>query len=209
MSNQENKRNEACEMYASYSDDELIAAYLDGHSKAFDELLKRNKDKLFSYIMFVIHDRITAEDVFQDTFLKIIARIQEGRYVADGKFTAWAVRIAHNEIMNHYRDINYNKAMDCCVPSEMLQIVADIEQRSIESKFVNEQIYSDVKRLMECLPPVQREVVFMRYYQQLSFKEIADITGVSINTSLGRMRYAIMNLRKMAREHNISLQLML
>lgn len=209
MSNQANKRNDESDMFAAYSDDELIAAYLDGHSKAFDELLKRNKAKLFSYIMFVVHDRATAEDVFQDTFLKVIARIQEGRYTPDGKFVAWAVRIAHNEIMNHYRDNNYNKAVDCCVPSEMLQIVADIEQRSIESKFVNEQIYSDVKRLMECLPPTQREVVFMRYYQQLSFKEIADITGVSINTSLGRMRYAILNLRKMAREHNISLQLML
>jgi len=208
MSIKPTKQNNACGEFAAYSDDELIAAYLDGHGRAFDELLKRNKAKLFSYIMFVVHDRTTAEDVFQDTFLKVIARIQEGRYVPDGKFFAWTVRIAHNEIMNHYRAGSYSKAVDSCIPSEMLQIVADIEQRSVESKFVNEQIYRDVKRLMERLPATQREVVFMRFYQQLSFKEIADTTGVSINTSLGRMRYAILNLRKMAREHNISLQLM-
>jgi len=206
MSIHTHRRDGGRDTYAAFSDDELIAAYLGGRVSAFDELLKRNKAKLFSYIMFVVHDRATAEDIFQDTFLKIIARIHDGRYVADGKFMAWAVRIAHNEIMNLYRDSSYSKAVESCAPSEMMQIVADMEQRSVESKFVNEQIYSDVKRLMERLPAAQREVVYMRFYQKLSFKEIADVTGVSINTSLGRMRYALLNLRRMARAANMELQ---
>lgn len=205
---QSNKQTYVSGVYATYSDDELIAAYLKGRASAFDELLKRNQAKLFSYILFVVHDRTTAEDVFQDTFLKIIARIQDGRYAPDGKFVAWAIRIAHNEIMNLYRDNSHAKAVDDCAPSEMLQVVAEIEQHSIESQYVNEQVYTDVRRLMERLPAVQREVVYMRYYQQMSFKEIADVTGVSINTSLGRMRYAILNLRRMARTNHISLQLM-
>lgn len=208
MSIHTDRRADGRGVYASCSDDELIAAYLGGRASAFDELLKRNQAKLFSYIMFVVRDRATAEDIFQDTFLKIIARIHEGRYVADGKFTAWAVRIAHNEIMNLYRDSSYMKTVDSCAPSEMMQIAAETEQRSVESKFVNEQVYSDVRRLMDRLPAAQREVVYMRYYQQLSFKEIAGITGVSINTSLGRMRYALLNMRRMARAGNISLQLM-
>lgn len=190
------------------TDEELALSYIDGNNKAFDLLLLRNQSKLFSYILFVVRDRDTAEDIFQETFVKVITRLQNGKYTASGKFGAWIMRIAHNVIMDWYRDQRAERVVDAAQDNDLSNISgSECVVGSIESHYVNTQVMSDVRTLLNNLPPTQREVVFMRYYQQLSFKEIADTTSVSINTALGRMRYAIINLRRMAKTYNMTLQL--
>ena len=190
------------------TDEELALSYADGNNRAFDLLLLRNQSKLFSYILFVVHDRATAEDIFQETFVKVITRLQEGRYTVSGKFGAWIMRIAHNAIMDWYRDQASMRIVDTSADNDLSNIPgADIFEGNIENRFVNSQIMTDVRRLLDALPPMQREVVYMRFYQQLSFKEIADSTDVSINTALGRMRYALLNMRRMAKANNMVLQL--
>ena len=190
------------------TDEELALSYADGNNRAFDLLLLRNQSKLFSYILFVVHDRETAEDIFQETFVKVITRLQEGRYTVSGKFGAWIMRIAHNAIMDWYRDQASMRIVDTSADNDLSNIPgADIFKGNIENRFVNSQIMTDVRRLLDALPPMQREVVYMRFYQQLSFKEIADSTDVSINTALGRMRYALLNMRRMAKANNMVLQL--
>lgn len=192
----------------SMTDEQLAMAYIRGDNKAFDILLDRNKTKLLSYILFVVRNRDVAEDIFQDTFVKVIVRLQNGEYVPSGKFSAWLTRIAHNIIMDRYRMLQNDQTVDVDEENDMAKVEGDdITDQPIESCFINEQILSDVKHLMDRLPPAQREVVFMRFFQELSFKEIAEATGVSINTSLGRMRYAVMNLRRMVRKNNLELQL--
>ena len=190
------------------TDEELALSYADGNNRAFDLLLLRNQSKLFSYILFVVHDRETAEDIFQETFVKVITRLQEGRYTVSGKFGAWIMRIAHNAIMDWYRDQASMRIVDTSADNDLSNIPgADIFEGNLENRFVNSQIMTDVRRLLDALPPMQREVVYMRFYQQLSFKEIADSTDVSINTALGRMRYALLNMRRMAKANNMVLQL--
>ena len=190
------------------TDGGLALSYADGNNRAFDLLLLRNQSKLFSYILFVVHDRETAEDIFQETFVKVITRLQEGRYTVSGKFGAWIMRIAHNAIMDWYRDQASMRIVDTSADNDLSNIPgADIFEGNIENRFVNSQIMTDVRRLLDALPPMQREVVYMRFYQQLSFKEIADSTDVSINTALGRMRYALLNMRRMAKANNMVLQL--
>lgn len=190
------------------TDEELALSYADGNNRAFDLLLLRNQSKLFSYILFVVHDRETAEDIFQETFVKVITRLQEGRYTVSGKFGAWIMRIAHNAIMDWYRDQASMRIVDTSADNDLSNIPgAEIFEGNIENRFVNSQIMADVRRLLDALPPMQREVVYMRFYQQLSFKEIADSTDVSINTALGRMRYALLNMRRMAKANNMVLQL--
>lgn len=190
------------------TDEELALSYADGNNRAFDLLLLRNQSKLFSYILFVVHDRETAEDIFQETFVKVISRLQEGRYTVSGKFGAWIMRIAHNAIMDWYRDQASMRIVDTSADNDLSNIPgADIFEGNIENRLVNSQIMTDVRRLLDALPPMQREVVYMRFYQQLSFKEIADSTDVSINTALGRMRYALLNMRRMAKANNMVLQL--
>ena len=196
------------ENFAEMTDEELALAYMNGDNLAFDELLSRTQDALFSYILFVVHDKEVADDIFQETFVKVIVRLQQGRYVISGKFYGWITRIAHNAIMDWYRDQCSNRIVEA-TPDNDLSLLRTTQQDECkrESQYVREQVLNDVKRLMENLPPTQREVVYMRFYQEMSFKEIADATGVSINTSLGRMRYAVLNLRRMAREHGVILQL--
>ena len=190
------------------TDEELALSYADGNNRAFDLLLLRILSKLFSYILFVVHDRETAEDIFQETFVKVITRLQEGRYTVSGKFGAWIMRIAHNAIMDWYRDQASMRIVDTSADNDLSNIPgADIFEGNIENRFVNSQIMTDVRRLLDALPPMQREVVYMRFYQQLAFKEIADSTDVSINTALGRMRYALLNMRRMAKANNMVLQL--
>lgn len=190
------------------TDEELALSYADGNNRAFDLLLLRNQSKLFSYILFVVHDRDTAEDIFQETFVKVITRLQEGRYTVSGKFGAWIMRIAHNAIMDWYRDQAALRTIDTSADNDLSKLPgADLYEGNIENHYVNSQVMTDVRRLLDALPPMQREVVYMRFYQQLSFKEIADSTDVSINTALGRMRYALLNMRRMAKSYNIALQL--
>ena len=190
------------------TDEELALAYIDGNNDAFDELLARNQSKLFSYILFVVRDEDKANDLFQETFVKVITKLHEKRYVDSGKFSAWIMRIAHNVMMDWYREQRARNLIELSEENNLSNLSKnDILDMNVENRYVNDQIMTDVKRMMNLLPPTQREVVFMRFYQNLSFKEIAELTGVSINTSLGRMRYAILNLRRMTREHNIALQL--
>ena len=188
------------------TDEELALSYVDGNNKAFDLLLLRNQSKLFSYILFVVHDRETAEDIFQETFVKVISRLQEGRYVASGKFGAWIMRIAHNSIMDWYRDVASQNIVDTANNNDLSNLGSDeLLVGNIENSYVNQQIMADVRRLLDSLPASQREVVYMRFYQQLSFKEIADTTSVSINTALGRMRYALLNMRRLAKANGMTL----
>ncbi len=190
------------------TDEELAMSYIGGNNRAFDELLSRNQSKLFSYILFVVRDEDRANDLFQETFVKVITKLHEGKYVDSGKFGAWIMRIAHNVIMDWYREQKARNVIEPTEANDLSNISAsDILDSNIENRYVNEQIMSDVKKMMNMLPPTQREVVFMRFYQDLSFKEIAETTGVSINTSLGRMRYAVLNMRRMSKEHKVALQL--
>ncbi|WP_311440555.1 sigma-70 family RNA polymerase sigma factor [Hoylesella buccalis] len=190
-------------------DEELAVAYINGNNNAFDLLLSRNQSKIFSYILFVVRDRDVADDVFQETFVKVITKLQQGKYTVTGKFCAWVMRIAHNIIMDMYREQKSEKIVEATEDNDLSNFGSkELLDENIESKFVNEQILCDVKKMMNLLPTAQREVVYMRFYQQLSFKEIADTTNVSINTALGRMRYAIINLRKMAQEHQMELRMM-
>ena len=190
------------------TDEGLAMLYIDGNNRAFDLLLSRNQSRLFSYILFVVRDRNTAEDIFQETFVKVITRLQDGKYTTSGKFSAWIMRIAHNVIMDFYRDQRAERVVEATQDNDLSNISgSELVVGSIESHYVNSQVMCDVRNLLDNLPPTQREVVFMRYYQQLSFKEIADTTSVSINTALGRMRYAILNLRRMAKTYGMTLQL--
>ena len=190
------------------SDEQLALLYADGNNRAFDELLSRTQDKLFTYIVCMVKDEELANDLFQETFIKAIMKLRDGKYRDNGKFSFWMTRIAHNVIIDHYREV---KGMHIVEPSKDNDLqnlkVASVMESDRERGMVNEQVMQDVRRLMNALPPAQREVVFMRYYQDMSFKEIAQATGVSINTSLGRMRYALINMRRLSRQHNVNLSL--
>ena len=189
------------------TDDLLVSLYLEGNNSAFDVLLNRHKDRLFNYIFFIVRSKEVAEDIFQETFVKAIVTLQQGRYTNDGKFAAWITRIAHNLVIDQFRiERNENTVSNDETEIDLLND-ARLAEGTIENRMVNEQVLKDVRMLVDELPDCQREVVFMRYYQDLSFKDIADITGVSINTALGRMRYAILNMRRIAAEKNISLVL--
>ena len=189
------------------TDDMLVALYLQGNNSAFDILLNRHQDRLFNYIYFLVRSREVAEDIFQETFVKAITTLQQGRYQNDGKFAAWITRIAHNLVIDQFRiERNENAISNDEVEFDLLND-AKLAEGTIENRMVNEQVLKDVRALIDELPDCQREVVFMRYYQDLSFKEISDITGVSINTALGRMRYAALNMRRIAEEKCISLTL--
>lgn len=189
------------------TDDALVTLYLDGNNRAFDVLLERHKDRLFNYIFFIVRSRELAEDIFQETFVKAIMTLQQGRYTNDGKFAAWITRIAHNLVIDQFRvERNENLVSNDETEFDLLND-ARLSEGTVENRMVNEQVLKDVRALIDELPDCQREVVFMRYYQDLSFKEIADITGVSINTALGRMRYAVLNMRRIAAEKAVSLVL--
>ncbi len=195
--------------FEELTDEQLAILYVKGSNSAFDELLARTQSKLFTYIMFVVRDHDLADDIFQETFVKVITKLQQGQYTDSGKFIFWLTRIAHNCIMDWYRTQQGRHLVEPNEDNNLENLqgasVLDIDH---ESELVNEQILRDVKKMMEALPAPQREVVYMRFYQQLSFKEIAELTGVSINTSLGRMRYALINMRHMAKKHQIELALM-
>ena len=189
------------------TDEELVVLYAKGNNTAFDILLNRYKSSIYSYIFFIVHNKELAEDIFQETFVKVIMTIKQGRYTENGKFKAWITRIAHNLIIDNYRqERSENTISNDDVEVDLFNNIK-LCDGTIEDNLVRYQDLSDVKKLIRHLPDNQREVLEMRYYQDLSFKEIADITGVSINTALGRMRYAILNMRRMAEENQIELSL--
>jgi RNA polymerase sigma factor (sigma-70 family) len=189
------------------ADDQLVKLFEAGNTGAFEVLLTRYKSKSLSYIMMVVRNRDLAEDIFQDTFVKAITTIKQGRYVETGKFLPWINRIAHNLIIDHYRRLKSENTVSADGVEYDLYSFGQISEMSVEDVMHNEQVLKDVVSLVSYLPENQQEVVRMRFFEQLSFKEIAEMTGVSINTSLGRMRYALINLRKMAEEKDIYLQL--
>ncbi len=187
------------------ADETLVSLYAEGENQAFNVLLNRYKDKLYSYIYYIVRNSEMTEDIFQETFMKAIITIRQGRYNENGKFSAWLRRIAHNLIIDSFRQEKSENLVSCDEPEVNILNNIGLAEGTIENAIVNRQILSDVRRLMEFLPDEQREVVYMRFYQGLSFKEIAEQTGVSINTSLGRMRYAILNLRRMAEKNGVVL----
>ena len=194
--------------FKGMTDEELALLYVGGNNRAFDELLSRTQTKLFTYIMFVVRDHDLADDIFQETFVKVITKLHEGKYTDSGKFSFWLTRIAHNVIMDWYRLHKSEHIIEPTGDNDLSNLRgASVLDTFRETEMVNEQVLIDIKRMVDQLPAAQREVVYMRYYQQLSFKEISELTGVSINTSLGRMRYALINLRRMAKQHNIELAL--
>ena len=189
------------------TDDMLVALYSKGNDKAFDELLSRYQGKIFNYILFIVRNQELAEDIFQETLVKAIVTMQQGRYTADGKFGAWITRIAHNLVIDSFRQERSENTISNDESEVDLLNDADLCDDNVEMQMVNDQTLIDVRRLVDALPDNQREVVYMRYYQDLSFKEIAEIVGVSINTALGRMRYALLNMRKIAEEKHIVLEM--
>ena len=194
--------------YESMTDEMLALQYVGGDNRAFDELLTRNQKKLYDYIMFVVRDPELANDVFQETFVKVITRLQEGKYTDSGKFSFWLIRIAHNVIMDTFRLQKSVHIIEPTAGNDLSKLKSDsLMDLNRENEYVNAQVLRDVRHIMNSLPAPQREVVYMRYYQELSFKEIAEATGVSINTSLGRMRYALINMRRIAKQHEIQLNL--
>ena len=195
------------EKLCKLADEQLVEMYAKGDNSAFDVLLSRYQQKLYSYILFLVHNEDTANDLFQETFVKAIVTIQQGRYVESGKFSTWLTRIAHNLIIDKYRqDKNANLISNDNDECDIFNNAA-LSDITVEMKIIKEQSLADVERLVKELPAVQQEVVYMRFYQNLSFKEIAEATGVSINTALGRMRYGLINLRRMVEERGIVLTL--
>lgn len=188
-------------------DEQLVAAYAQGNNEAFDVLLRRHQDRVFNYILKIVKNEDVANDIFQETFVKAIMTIKQGRYTENGKFPAWITRIAHNLIIDFYRQEKSENLQSCDVEEVDILNKKELSQETIEDTIITDQIHQDVKHLVTVLPESQKEVLLMRYYRNMSFKEIADATGVSINTALGRMRYAILNMRRIAQEKDIVLTL--
>lgn len=193
--------------FCTMTDEELVVSYAGGNDAAFDELLNRHKQPLYAYIFFTVRDSGLAEDIFQDTFIKAIVTIKQGRYTEIGKFRAWIMRIAHNLMIDYFRQKkNENTVSNDDYEVDLLNNPS-LCNDNVEREMVKTQVLSDVRKLIGFLPETQREVLEMRYYKDLSFREIADATGVSINTALGRMRYAILNMRKLAIDNRMILTL--
>lgn len=186
------------------SDNELIVNYLKGHEACLEVLIKRHHRKIFSSIMILVRDKEMAEDVFQDTFIKVINTLKSGNYHEEGKFLPWVIRIAHNLVIDHFRRKN---RMPMVHDTEDFSYIDALKLKddNVEDRMIKDQIHHDVRMLVDHLPLDQREVVIMRHYADMSFKEIADSTNVSINTALGRMRYALINLRKLIEENKMVL----
>ena len=193
--------------FESMTDETLVTMYAQGNNSAFDVLLNRYKSSIHSYIYFIVRNKDLAEDIFQETFVKVIITIKQGRYTDNGKFKAWITRIAHNLIIDYFRQERSENTISNDDVEVDLFNNSKLCDSTVEDAMIRGQVLSDVKKLVKHLPDNQREVLEMRHSQDLSFKEIADLTGVSINTALGRMRYAILNMRKMAEEHNMELSL--
>lgn len=189
------------------SDYELLTRFVKGDQSCFEKLIQRHKNKVFAYISLYIRDQSLVEDIFQDTFLKVIQSVKSGRYSDNGKFLSWVMRIAHNLIIDHFRRL---KQMNTISNDDYESDIFNSKQfagENIEDVIVKKQIHQDVRKMISNLPDDQKEVVILRHYAGLSFKEIADITQVSINTALGRMRYALINLRKLMEDNQINLSM--
>ena len=187
------------------SDDELVARYQAGEETALKNLILRYERRLFSYLIVSVKNKEVAEDIFQDTFIKVINTIRSGNYHEEGKFFQWIMRIANNLKIDYYRRLQRMPTVDGGEEFDIFTIIGSRDE-SIEEKMIREQTYADLNHYVEYLPEEQKEVLKMRIYSDYSFKEIAEMTNVSINTALGRMRYALINLRKIMSKHNVVLE---
>ncbi len=187
------------------SDYELIQRFINGETSCFDQIINRHKNKVFAYISLYIRDQALAEDLFQDTFMKVIQSVRAGKYQDNGKFISWVMRIAHNLIIDHFRKIKQMNTVSNDDYESDLFNSKKLCDSNVEDDMISKQIQKDVRKMISFLPDDQREVVILRHYAGLSFKEISDLTDVSINTALGRMRYALINMRKLMEEKKISL----
>ena len=187
------------------NDKELVESYRNGNVASFELLVERHQNKVFSYILMLVKDRQLADDIFQDTFLKIIRTIKAGAYKEEGKFIQFAMRIAHNLVIDHFRKSNRLPMADSV--NNEYSIIDNLKytDRSIEDEMIEEQVYGDLRKMIDLLPDEQKEVLNMRMYADMSFKEIAEATGTGINTALGRMRYAILNMKRLADANHIEL----
>lgn len=187
------------------SDQDLICQYLQGQQSGLEELIRRHKSKIYTSIYLLVKDPYLAEDIFQDTFIKVINTLKAGKYNEEGKFLPWTVRIAHNLVIDHFRREKRTPLVTTTDGFDIFEVLKFYDE-STEDKMIREQTHRDLRRLIHLLPSEQKEVLIMRHYGELSFKEISEITGVSINTALGRMRYALNNLRKMMTSKELSLK---
>jgi RNA polymerase sigma-70 factor (ECF subfamily) len=187
------------------NDNELVQRYINGDHHSIEILINRHKNRVYSYILLIVKNQDLAEDIFQDTFIKVIRSLKYGRYIENGKFISWVLRISHNLIIDHFRKEKLNGTIPSSSCENDVFNSQKLSDENIEDQMVMEQILFEVKELIKELPEDQQQVIRMRHYMGLSFKEIAELTGVSINTALGRMRYALINLRKLIREKNLTL----
>ena len=188
----------------SISDATLVSQYIQGNESSLSVLIKRHQQRLYSFIYSKVYDRDISEDVFQDTFIKVIRTLKRGNYNEEGKFLPWVMRIAHNLVIDHFRKNNRMPKFNNSGDFDIFSVLSDGAQNA-EGELVQSQIVRDIRALLEELPEEQKAVLVMRMYNDMSFKEISENTGVSINTALGRMRYALINLRKLIKKHNIVL----
>jgi RNA polymerase sigma-70 factor (ECF subfamily) len=188
----------------SINDSTLVSDYIQGNEAALGVLIKRHQQRLFGFIYSKIHDSDITEDIFQDTFIKVIRTLKKGNYNEEGKFLPWVMRIAHNLVIDHFRKSNRMPTFKNTDEFDIFSVLGD-GNLNAEKQMIQEQIFSDVRELVNELPEEQKEVLLMRMYKDMSFKEISENTGVSINTALGRMRYALINMRKLVEKHKIIL----
>jgi RNA polymerase sigma factor (sigma-70 family) len=186
------------------NDQQIVNMYMNGDANALSTLVIRYKDKIFTSIYLLVKDKYLAEDIFQDVFIRIIDTIKAGRYTDEGKFLPWAMRIAHNLCVDHFRKVKRNPTIKTSDDKDIFEVL-NFSEDGVDSRMMNEQTSGKVRRMIDMLPEDQREVIILRHYADLSFKEISQLTGCSINTALGRMRYGLLNLRKMMTEKQIAL----
>ena len=187
------------------TDQVLVQNFLNGDNKSFEELLSRHKNRIFAFIMSKVKNRDITEDIFQDTFIKVISSLKKGKYNEEGKFLPWMMRISHNLVIDHFRKESKMRKIRPTSEFDIFDILDD-GRKNQEDLMIQTQVHADLNILIEQLPEDQKEVLKMRYFEDLSFKKISELTGASINTALGRMRYALINLRKLAEKQHIDLQ---
>ncbi|WP_340113898.1 RNA polymerase sigma factor [Maribellus mangrovi] len=189
----------------SLDDNELVQRFIEGDQESLETLIVRHKSRVFSYILLIVKNQELAEDIFQETFIKVIRSLKRGKYIENGKFVSWVLRISHNLIIDHFRKLKLKGTISNDSTEVDIFNSQKFSEATVEDQMVNDQILNEVKDLIKELPEDQQQVIYMRHYMGLSFKEIADQTDVSINTALGRMRYALINLRKLIEKKKISL----
>lgn len=186
------------------TDQQLIHLFIDGESNGLEMIFNRHKEKIFTSIFLLVKDKYVAEDIFQDVFIRVIDTVRNGRYTEEGKFLPWAMRIAHNLCVDHFRKVKRTPTVRSSEDHDIFEML-NLSEDGIDRKVMQRQSHDRIRRMIEMLPADQREVIILRHYAELSFKEIATLTNCSINTALGRMRYGLINLRKMMSEKKISL----